>query len=495
MANYLAAIDCGTSSVKAGIFRMNGRVFRVVEEPCSCLYLSGNRIEQDPALIVQKSFLALKKAVRASRVAPKDIAAISVSTQRATVICVDENGRAIGNAISWQDMRGAAEIEKLRRGITDRVYQRITGLPNNPVFSLGKILWIKKNAPSLFRKTDKFVLVHDYLLHKLGVSGFVSDWSNASLTGLLDIQKFKWSKLLLALTGLRPEKLSSLVPSGEQVGKVSREASRLCDLVEGTPVVSGGGDQQCAAIGAGAVTSGVVAVNLGTAAVVAAYADKKVIDPKRQVMSCAHAVPGKWNVEGLQNSAGGSFTWIKGIVDHRRYFNPAVSKRISKIQPGSQGLFYYPYLAGASAPHWNPAMRGMFLGLTYAHGKDHFVRAVLEGISVETRQILDVFTFLKIPVREIRLTGGGSQLEMWSRIQADIYGRNVTVLENSQVSLLGAAILAAWGVGLFRTIPEAARHMVRVKTILKPIPKNISLYQEIYRKYCKAYPVLERLNL
>ncbi len=195
-------------------------------------------------------------------------------------MCAGRSGEILSPVISWQDMRGAAEIEKLRKRVSDKDYYAVTGLPNNPVFTLGKILWIKKNNPSLYRRTEKFVLVHDYVLNRLGCDDFYSDLSNASLTGLVDISAFKRSDKLLKASGISGRKFPELVKSGERLGAVSRRAARRCGLKEGTPIIAGGGDQQCAGLGAGAVKSGIAEITLGTAAVTLSFSDKKLSTPK-----------------------------------------------------------------------------------------------------------------------------------------------------------------------------------------------------------------------
>ncbi|MDD5670672.1 MAG: FGGY family carbohydrate kinase [Candidatus Omnitrophica bacterium] len=492
MTAYVAAIDCGTTAIKAGIFDGHGQAKSLVTKLFSCDYHSDGGIEQDPVRLSQCSFNVLKTAIRRSKVHPREIAALSVSSQRATIIPTDREFHPVGNALSWQDMRGAGEIEKFKKQISDRNYYHITGVPNHPVFSLAKILWLKRKSPDGYRKAKRFALVHDYLLRELGCPDFFCDWSNASLTGLLDIGKFQWSEALLKLTGLRLEKLPYLVPSGAIVGTVSSRAARRCGLQQGTPIVAGGGDQQCAGIGAGAVEPGIIEITLGTAGVCLGTVEKPVRDPKMRISCCAHAVPGKWCVEGLQNAAVACLHWLRDQVFDGKMMTPKLMREIAGMNPGSEGVMFYPFLAGSSAPHWNPYAKAMFCGLTYVHGRPHLARAVMEGVSLETKQILDVFVKLKMNVREIRLTGGGSDSKTWNQIQADIYHRRVATLKFSQASLLGAAVLAAYGVGIFKTISEAVRKMVTVSKTYVPDPKKARLYEKLYDDYCMMYDGMEK---
>ena len=486
MNTLVAALDCGTTALKAAVFDLYGRTRGIVSRPCPVVHRPGGRIEHDPRALMGAACAALRGALARSGAAPAQVAALSLCTQRATLVCADRHGQAIGRAISWQDLRGAGQIAALRRRIGDAAYYRITGLPNHPVFSLGKMLWVQHEA-SVTRKPARFALVHDYLLRELGCGDFFCDWSNASLTGLLDVAALRWSPEILALTGIKESQLPTLVPPGQPVGRLSREAARRTGLLAGTPLMAGGGDQQCAGLGAGAVAPGVVEITLGTAAVPLVYSERVARDPRRRVTCCAHAVPGRWEVEGLQNAAGASLEWLREVFDGPGRFGKEEFAAVARVRPGAGGILYYPYLTGSAAPHWDPQATGMLLGLRRDHDRAALVRAVMEGVSLETREILDVFASLKIPIREVRLTGGCTRIEVWNQMQADIFDKPVCTLETEEASLLGAAILAASGAGAFRSIAAAVKQMVRVKTVYRPRAANVAAYAGVYRRYREVH--------
>lgn len=480
MQGYVAAVDCGTSAVKAAVFDLSGRVMGSGRRDCPCRFLPDGRIEQSPRLIVARAFAALKEAVERSRVAPGRIAALAISNQRATVICADPCGEAIGDAVSWQDMRGRRALDALRRRISDKEYYGITGVPNNPVFSLGKILSVQ-NTPR-HGPSRRYALVQDYLLRQFGADGFFLDWSNASLTGMFDVEKLCWSAEILKLAGISESQLSVLVPSGRKVGAVSKRAARSCGLLAGTPLVSGGGDQQCAGIGAGAVRAGVAELTLGTAGVLLACVERPRKDPQMRIACCAHAVPGKWEVEGLQNAAGACLDWLRRIASGER-FTAGFLRRVFAPEPGLRDPLFFPFLAGAGAPNWDPDARAMLLGLTHAHGQESLARAVLEGVSLETKSIIDAFAGMRVPIKEIRLTGGAAGIPGWSQMQADIFGVKVTRLADLEASVLGAGVLAAYGAGAFASLPAAADAMARTTKACRPIPARARLYERRYKKY------------
>jgi xylulokinase len=493
--HYFAVIDLGTTVLKTSIIDSDGKVKGFVSKILPCLCDRNKHIEQDPRPILKHIFASLKECIECFKINPKNITALSVATQRATVVCTDKNGEAIGNAISWQDMRGTGEIEALSKKIDGKRYYNITGLPNNPVFSLGKILWIKKYSPSLYKQTAKFSLMHDYIMRHMGCGDFFLDWSNASLTGIFDTENFNWSEEILDITSIKKDKLPLLVPSGKIIGTVSKIAARKTGLIQGIPLVAGGGDQQCAGIGAGAVNSGVAEITLGTAGVALCASDKFIKDPGMRITCCAHAVKGMWNLEGLQNSAGASLGWFADITNRGMRFSNDFFRRVSSFSPGAEGVLFYPFLVGASAPYWNPYAKAIFLGLTKTSSKALMVRAVLEGISMETKQVLNVFSEMKIPIKEIRLTGGCSKIDIWNQIQADIYGKKVSALSNPQATSTGVAILAAYGVGVYNSIHSAVGRMVRIRHTYCPRKKYVLRYEKITKKYSDLYSVLNRNNV
>ncbi len=481
MESLFAALDCGTTAIKAGLIDPAGRVVSLSRRECPCQHYEDGRVEQSPECLAEEAMGALREAVEKSGVTPGRVAAISLSTQRATVVVTDREGQALAPALSWQDMRAGPEIEVLRARVGEADYYHLTGLPLHPVFSLGKLLLLQQRQPALFSSVGHFGLVHDYLLRRLGCDEPYLDWSNASLTGLLDLEKRGWSRELLELTGIPEGRLPRLVASGEQVGCLSAEAAAACGLQAGTLLVAGGGDHQCAGLGAGAVEPGLVEITLGTSGDSLCCTDRPIRDPERRVTCCVHALPGAWELEGLQNSAGASLQWLSALLGNHGPDGQAYEE-VAKVEPGAQGVLFYPFLAGSAAPDWIPQASGVFLGLSHVHQRAALLRAVMEGVSLETRGVLEVLAALGLPPAEVRLTGGYSHVTVWNQMQADIYGMAVRTLENKQASLLGAAILAACGVGAFASVPEAVGAMVRVGETYTPGPAA-ARYDEVYRRY------------
>ena len=486
MGVLVGAVDCGTSAVKAAIVDLDGRTLGVGRRRTPCTSTPDGRVEQGPESIVRQVLAALREAVAKAGVAPGRVAAISLSTQRATFLAVDRAGHPIGRAVSWQDARGAEEAARFRARIDEARYRRLTGLPLNSVFTLSKLLWmLAHDAPRA--RAARFVLVHDWVMHRLGVPGFVADLSNASLTGLLDVAGRRWCDDVLHAAGLEAGRLSDLVPSGRAIGALSAEAATATGLRPGTPLVSGGGDQQCAGLGAGAVGPGRVEVTLGTAAVPLCWAARPADTGATGLMCCVHADPDAWELEGFQNSAGSALAWAEALTGNASLPPAALSDRVAAVPAGARGVQFHPYLyGGSSAPHWNADATGMLVGLTHAHDADCVLRAVLEGICYETRHVLDAFEATGLPVEEVRVTGGCTRVDQWNRILADVSGRPVRTLENRDASLVGAAILAALGAGAFPSVAAAADAMVRPRDLYVPQPEAVAAYTNAFRRYARV---------
>jgi xylulokinase len=492
---FIAAIDCGTTLVKAAVFDLHGNIIAFASRPVACRHQPNGGVTQNATELKQAAFQSLRLASARIGRARRNIAAVAITNQRATLLPIGRDGRPLGAALSWQDLRGASQIAALRRRIRDRDYFRITGLPNHPVFSLAKILFLRESAPALFQQANRFVGLHDYLAKALGAPNFFMDHSNASLTGLLDIAKLCWSRRLLELVELDPKSLPIPVPSGKGIGTISAAAARQTGLPAGAPIVAGGGDQQCAGRGAGAIDPGICAITLGTAGVVFRHSDRVIHDPRRQIPCCVHALPGAWNLEGLQNAAGASLGWLTDLLTGAARPPARLLAQAGRIPPGARGLLYYPYLAGAAAPHWNAAATGMFLGLKQVHTPACLIRAVLEGVSFENRLIMEALAALEGPPRELRLSGGGANLRGWAQIQANIYQGPIHTLANPQATLLGAAILAAVGAGLIESASAAVRAMVRTREVFAPESKQTRRYDRIFEKYKRALTIFENKGL
>lgn len=497
--NYVIGIDTGTTGVKAKIYDLTGSIVAEAYREYDCIFPRPGWVDQDITMLSRANDEVLFEVIAKSGVNPRDIRSIGFSTQRCLHMYVDANGKLLrdGVGISWQDARCGAEVEWMNENLGAGGYYDVVGMPPSVVWTSPHILWMQKHEPEVYARTAKILTCHEWFLRQMGADDYYMDYSNASLYGLMNIRTFEWDEPLCAKLGIDPALLPTLVPSGVQVGTVSREAAARTGLAEGTPLVSGGGDQQCAAVGSGVISAGLAEVTLGTAGVTIAHQDEPRFDPNHRINCSASAIAGvrKWTSEGLTSAAASSYRWFRDAVGYLGKTVQAqggdnafdiLNAMAAKVPEGSQGLIMLPYLAGSNAPNFDASARAGFLGLTFAHGTGAMARAVMEGVALETRDVLEFFAEMGTPLDEVRLSGGATKSPLWCQIQADIYGRPTVALQESECAVLGAAMLGAAGAGVY-TMAEAVDQMVRVAGSYEPNPKAVERYDELFPIFRNAY--------
>ncbi|MFW9919409.1 MAG: xylulokinase [Candidatus Thorarchaeota archaeon] len=495
MVEMVVAIDAGTSGVRSIFFDTAGNVQSMTYREFNSSYPNPSWVEQDANLWWDTACASLKHSISADNIKTKDIIAISITNQRETVVPVDAQGHPLRPAIVWQDRRTTEQCDWISSEISPKKIYATTGLTIDPYFTAPKLLWIKKKEPEIFKKTHKFLLVHDYLLHKL-TGEFATDFSNASRTMLFDLKKSVWSDKLLEAFGIPEEKLPAPVESGTFLGEVSNEAAKATKLRTGTPVIAGGGDQQCAALGVGVVREGAIKATTGTGTFILAYSENPRLDPERRVLCSRHVVPNAYVVEASMFTTGSALRWFRDhIATEERHvagdrgIDPyeVITEAAESVPAGSEGVIHLPHFVGAGAPHWNPHARGTFAGLSLGHTRRHLMRSVLEGVSYDIRSNLEVMKKLGLPTEEVRVTGGAARSDVWMQIQADVLGIPIIRTQLEEATALGAAILACKGVGVFSSVSKAADEMVSKKDVLYPSIENRAVYDAGFLKYTELY--------
>jgi xylulokinase len=319
--------------------------------------------------------------------------------------------------------------------------------------------------------------------------------ADASGTLLLDVAHRRWSHEVLQAAGMDESLLPRLFESSEICGKVSPSGAAATGLQPGTPVVAGAGDQAAGAVGMGIVAPGAVSATIGTSGVVFAATDRPALDPKGRLHTFCHAVPGRWHLMGVTQAAGLSLRWFRdrfgaaGNEDGRDAYE-RLTAEAAALPPGSDGLLWAPYLMGERTPHLDPNARAALIGLTASHTRGHVVRAILEGVAFSLRDSFTLFAEMGVPVRNIRLGGGGARSPLWRQIQADVYGREVEVLEAEEGAAYGAAILAGVGAGVWSSVDTACSEVVKVAQRVAPQPAVVERMNASYAAYRRIYPAV-----
>ena len=497
--SYLLGIDSGTNACKAVLFDLDGRPVSSSTREHSILYPKPTWAEQDPEWWWHAAAEAVEEALKRSRADPGEILGVGLDSQREAVVLVGRDGRSLSNSIIWLDRRALGKVEEMKKMLSFEDVLHRTGVPIDYIFSAAKLLWIKDEAPNLISEAERILFPKDYIAFRL-TGEAATDYSMASRTMLFNIHRLRWDEDICRVLEVPVDLLPPVKGSWEVVGEVTAEAAKVTGLKAGTPVVSGGGDRPCEALGAGVVELGRINIGTGTGTMMTTPLREPKADPQGKVDCCCHVAPDTWEYEVAIIATGASLRWFR---DNFAREEVEMSRRLggdpynylvelaSKVPPGSEGLFYYPYPMGAKAPKFNDHAKAVFFGLTLGHSKAHFVRAIMEGIAFQYAETLELFEKLGVSISEASIVGGEAKSELWNQMKADITGLKIWVPEVADAAALGSAILAGVGGGAYRDVREGVRRAVRYRKAYTPNPENHELYGKTMEKYKGVYSHLE----
>ena len=493
-------IDIGTSGTKTLAISAKGKILASDTQEYPCYAPKPLWSEQDPEDWWNAVIKSVKNTVRKAKLKPADVKGIGLSGQMHGSVFLDKNDKVIRKAILWNDQRTVAECAEIENAVGGR--GKLIQLVANPAltgFTAPKILWLRNKEPKNFEKLRKVLLPKDEIRRRL-TGEYATEVSDASGMLLLDVANRNWSKELLTALKLDIDLLGKVYESEDVTGTLTAEAAKLLGLTTNCVVVGGAGDCAAGAIGNGIVSEGILSTSIGTSGVMFVYSDEVKIDPLGRVHTFCHAVRDKWHLMGVNLSSGGSLQWFRNALC-AELMAKAKKKKVdvydlltaeaAKTAPGSEGLFFLPYLSGERTPHADPFARGCFVGLTLAHTRGHLVRSVLEGVTYSMRDSLEIFDGLDIPVKQIRASGGGSKSPFWRQIQADVFGQRVVTINSEEGAAFGVALLAAVGGGAFKDIQEACKSAIKVVKETKPNAKAQKAYDAAMPIYQKLYCSLE----
>ena len=494
---YILAHDLGTSGSKATLYDADGVLRCAAVERYPTHYPQDRFVEQDP----QDWWRAVCRSTRAllerAGVGPEQVLCVSFSGMMMGCLPVDEAGEALRPMLLWADTRSdAQEREMIARIGMERGY-RITGHRLSASYSAAKLLWVRDHEPEVYRHTYKMLHAKDYIVHKL-TGRFVTDYSDASGTNLLDIGRKQWSQEILEALDVPQGLLPELHASSDVVGHVTREAAQATGLLEGTPVVIGGGDGSCACVGAGVVRPGSAYNVLGSSSWISLVSEQPLFDPQMRTFNWVHLDEKLYTPCGTMQAAGVSYSWFRdalGGEEARLAQETGVSAydllgaQAEQSPPGANGVLFLPYLLGERSPRWDHDARGAFIGMSASTTKGDLVRAVLEGVGCNLRAILDILRTQR-PIGELTMIGGGAQGGVWLRILADIFGVPLALPRyREEATSLGAAVAGGVGIGLYADYSAAPR-MNPVQERIQPDPANAAAYAGLQALFEEAYAAL-----
>ncbi len=493
---YLAGIDIGTTGTKMALYDTRGRAIASAYREYGCTYPKPGWVDQDADLVVKNMMDACREAIEASDINPESIAAVSMSAQRSCTHFLDEEENLVRPMISWMDNRPIEEVEEIGKKVGADKFYESTGFPLNTTWILPKMMWLREKEPENWKKVRRVVQMHDYAFKAFGADEYYVDISDAGFYGFWDPFKLQWNEELLSLFDIDPALLPLPRASGEKIGVISEKAAEASGFAPGTLLIAGAGDQNSAAVGAGVVQEGYLSVTLGTSGNATTFLEKPLKDPNQKAMITNHPIYGTYEMEGYIASAAGVWRWFRDEIARKEHEEAKASGKdpfellselVAKTPAGAKGLVFLPYLASVTAPRWNPHARGTLTGLSFNHDRSCVARAFMEGITMQNYDLIHSMVESGISITNARIMGGPTKSPLWNQIQADIYNIPVETLQETEAGVLGAAIMAGKGAGVFSSIVEGVENMVHVDREYIPDKKNAEVYIDLYDVYCSLY--------
>lgn len=481
---YYIGVDLGTSAVKLLLMEGSGKICNIVSKEYPLFFPHPGWSEQNPEDWFAQSMEGIKELTEG--IDRKEVAGIGFGGQMHGLVTLDKDDNVIRPAILWNDGRTGEETEYLNTVIGKEKLSQYTANIAFAGFTAPKILWMQKHEPENFKKVVKIMLPKDYLAYRLSGS-FCTDVSDASGMLLLDVKNRCWSKEMLEICHITEEQLPKLYESWQVVGNLKAEVAKELGFSEDVKVVAGAGDNAAAAVGTGTVGDGQCNISLGTSGTIFISSKDFGVDENNALHSFDHA-DGNYHLMGCMLSAAScNKWWMDEILKTKDY--PAEQAGITRL--GENHVFYLPYLMGERSPHNDPSARAAFIGMSMDSTREDMTQAVLEGVAFGLRDSLEVARSIGVNPERTKICGGGAKSPLWRKIIANVMNMKVDLIESEEGPGYGAAILAAVGCGVFDSVEEAAKKLVKVTGTEEPDSELVQKYEERYQEFKKLYPALK----
>jgi len=507
---YLLGICIGTSNTKAILTNVEGKIISssVVDYKFERPFPGWT--EQNPDLWFKSTVSVIKDILEKSDICPKDILSLGLSGQMHSTVFLGNDNRVIRPAPLWNDQRTKKECEFLLKYIGLEKILKLTS--NKPLtsFSLPKLLWLRNNEHSNYKNLKKICLSKDFV--KLKLSGKLStDPSDASGTLCFDVKNHKWSDELFNELKLNIDILPDVIPSGKFSANISKDGSEITGLPEGLPILTGTGDTAGEMLGNGICKEGDCQIILGTGGVVLIYHSDYY--PKSGKLDEFCFPDGKFYSLGVTLSSSASLTWglnniglnldlvmhkldkninyyeLSRVMEKNKYH--ILTDQTKRVNPGSDGLIFLPYLAGERAPYSDPSAKGVFFGLNFSHNRGHMLRSIMEGVAFSHKDCFQIVEKRGFNIKNIIISGGGAKDDLWCQVYADIFNSQITRMSFESGPSFGMCLLNAVSLKLFNSISDASKKFLRTEKVFHPNTQNTSLYKDLYDIYHNLYPKLK----
>lgn len=483
-------IDLGTTSTKAVIFNRSGVQLGRAAVEYPLLTPLPAWAEQSPDSILEAVITSVGQALAKAGKARSNLVAVGFSSAMHSIIAVDSSGRYLTNSITWADNRSAAQASWLRsQPVSERLYKS-TGVPIQPMSPLTKLIWMRMEQPDIFARAYKFVSIKEYIIFQL-FGEWMVDVSVASASGMMSLETGRWDMDALSLAGISESQLSTIVPTTYMLKGMRQPFAERMGIHPETPFAIGGSDGALANMGVGAVGKGEIAITIGTSGAVRMIVNKELTDNKQRTF-CYAIDDVRRLIGGPTNNGGIVLRWLRdrwgyaqdGLSGDQVY--ERMTKEAGAVPAGAEGLIFLPYLSGERAPIWDPEVKGSMVGLTLRHGREHMVRAAMEGVAMSIASVAKVLTDLAGPFGIIRASGGFAISPLWLQMIADTMDAEVEVPDVHEASALGAAMLALCVIGELNDWSDM-KDSIRIIDKCKPNPNLRTVYAELFEQFNRLY--------
>jgi gluconokinase len=475
----IVALDLGTTSTKGILYEIGRGIIFTCSREYPTLYPAPGRAEQDPAQVLDAVVRVVHELVAGTNTDPSTVACLVFGGILHSLLPIDKEGRALSHALIWADMRAEEQGQRLRERLgTERVRLR-TGCPLHPLYFLPRLLWFREQSPEVFEAAARFISIKEYVLQRL-YGEYVVDRSIASGTGLMNTSSLDWDEELLDGAGVCKSQFSTIVDTGYRLPRLRPESAGPMGLREETPGIVGASDGPLAHLGSVGTDPARMSLTIGTSAALRKMVDSPTVIPGSEAW-CYYMTEDIWLLGGVVHDAGNVIQWISDRFPGRGGDDvfQLLDRVRGEIPPGSGGLLFLPFMSGQRSPFYNPGARAALIGMTFSHGREHLLRAAVEGIAYRVHAVLDVLD----PEKHCSLTvtGGILRSDSWLQITADYLGRKLYRSGVSLASAWGAVLIALRALGFVDSL-ERLGNLVEPGTVVEFDQANHEIYKSLKRQ-------------
>jgi len=496
--NHYLGIDIGTSGCKAVIFDENGQQLSMAYREYDIISNNPGWAELDTDEVTEKCFDVIRES--ASSLETGSVKGLGISSQGEAFTMIDKQGKALCNALVSSDIRAYDLIGPWTEKFGEEKLYHLTGHTPHPMFSLFKLLWIKENSPEIWAKAYMILCFEDLLQYRLGIKNPAMGWPLAGRTMLFDVVKHEWNNEILDNIGVKKEQLSNPLQSGTISGYVSEEIARDLHLSEKTFIVTGGHDQPCSALGAGAIEPGIAVYASGTVECITPAFNKPIFTEelhKNNLCTYDHTAPGMYATVAFSLTGGNILKWFRdefGTPEAelaRRTNCDPYELLLNQMPEEPSRLLVLPYFTPSGTPYFDVSVKGAIIGLDLSVTREEIMKALLEGVAFEIKLNLDILKQSGYEVKELRVIGGGARSRRHIQLKADVLGMPITILDVTEAGCMGVAMLAL-AAHTRQSVAQIAKNWVKPVTKVNPI--NHDFYNKKFSLYKNLYPAMKNFS-